>query len=205
MKMNRLLVSLITLISASAFMSVAMAKPVALYDNPSDQAKIVGTVDLALGIIPIFSPKDSDWVKVADPRNGHVGWVKAKELSANGSLSFKTEFKADDDNGMSRSYNIIEFGNTNKKSNKELQAQLERLQEQQTNIQKTVNKSINNMVNDMNQLYKEYSQMMNEMGMPIIMPIMIPQTQRDVNTESKKQSVKATMGVGTDAAKADKQ
>lgn len=61
--------------------SASFAKNINLYEEPKTDAKIVGTIDPATGIIPIYTPKDSTWVKVGSPTNGNVGWVKSSDLA----------------------------------------------------------------------------------------------------------------------------
>ncbi len=59
---------------------VALASSINLHEAPNDTSKVTGTVDLSAGIIPIYTPENSQWIKVADPRNGNTGWVKNSEL-----------------------------------------------------------------------------------------------------------------------------
>lgn len=61
-------------------LSNGFAKSISLYDQPKE-GKPIGTLDSEVGVISIFTPKGSSWVKVADPRNGNVGWVKSADLS----------------------------------------------------------------------------------------------------------------------------
>jgi hypothetical protein len=183
MTMNKLALLMLASISAGLVSTVAVAKEITLFEQPNDKAKIVGTVDLAVGIIPIFTPKDSQWVKIADPRNGNTGWVKTSDLSPNGSssFSFSTRYISDDKN-KNRGYQLIQIGDTDSKSNQQIQSQLLKLQEQQAAIQQSVNKSIENMVKDMNKLYKQYQEMMKESGVPVVMPVMLV----PVKAEEKK-------------------
>jgi hypothetical protein len=172
MKMNKLAIcalvtTLFGLVSTSIF-----ARAISMYDQPTDKAKVIGSVDLAAGIIPIYTPKDSNWIKIADPKNGNTGWVKSSDLSSNGSssFSFSTRFISGD-GSKKPGYQIIQIGGEN--SNKDFQTEMVKLQQQQAAIQQSVNKSINNMVDDMNRLYKQYQQMMNSTGMPVVMPVML--------------------------------
>jgi SH3-like domain-containing protein len=64
--------------------NISLAKDINLYDQPDEKAKVIGTVDLSAGIIPILTPKEGSWIKVADPRNGNVGWIKSNEMNADG-------------------------------------------------------------------------------------------------------------------------
>ena len=187
MKVNKFLSGVFAFATFCSLSAGAFAKQVALFEQPSDKAKVVGTVDLAEGIIPIFTPKDGNWVKVADPRNGNVGWIKSTDLNASGATSFSFSQRIlNDEKKPENSYRIFQFGNTSKKSDKELQDQLSKLEAQQQLLQESVNKSIRSMVNDMNKLYQQYWQIMNDSGMPIIMPVMIVPAKSDTKSENKK-------------------
>tara|TARA_R110000868_G_scaffold318196_4_gene578991 strand:+ start:3466 stop:4032 length:567 start_codon:yes stop_codon:yes gene_type:complete len=74
---------------------VGLAATIKLYEKPSDTAKVTGTVDLSAGIIPIFTPENSPWIKVANPQNGETGWVKNTDLkdSKGNAISFSQTIK----------------------------------------------------------------------------------------------------------------
>ncbi len=74
--MLRILLTLAALFAISA----TFAKNVNLYEQPKTDAKVVGVIDPAAGIVPIYTPRQGDWVKVGDPKNGNVGWVKSADL-----------------------------------------------------------------------------------------------------------------------------
>ena len=134
MKTKYYLVKLITLFltfTALAFTSMAYAKDVTMYDQPKADAKIVGAADLSTGIIPIFTPKSGDWVKIADPRNGNVGWVKSSELTNSGSFSFTQRIINNNGKGP-QTYQIIQYGKPPQNmSNEQVQNMVQKLQTQQ--------------------------------------------------------------------------
>lgn len=61
-----------------------LAKTLNLHETPQVDSKIIGNINTEMGVMPIFTPKGSNWVKVADPSNGNVGWVESKELNQGG-------------------------------------------------------------------------------------------------------------------------
>lgn len=71
--------ALFAFLSLSICSSLSLAKSIDLYDQPKE-GKPIATLNSETGIITIFTPKNSDWLKVADPTNGNVGWVKSKDL-----------------------------------------------------------------------------------------------------------------------------
>jgi hypothetical protein len=126
MKFSQLCVGLF----AITLISLCYAKPVSLYEQPKADAKVIGSVDSDAGIIPIFTPKDTnDWIKVADPRNGNVGWVKQAELKVSGFTDVQ-------------GYQISNFGGFKPLTPEQNQAMLKQLQESQKSAEKAWNQMI---------------------------------------------------------------
>lgn len=140
MKVKSVIAVGLVLTSFSAF-----AKEISLYDQPNNNAKVVGTVDPATGIVPIFSPKPGDWIKIGDPRNGNVGWIKSTELkSISGSVSY-TQKIINNGNGP-QVYQVVQYG----KAEPLTAEQMRNLQLQQQTFQRSVQKMMNEMMSDMN-------------------------------------------------------
>ncbi len=115
----------------------AFAKNINLYDQPKSNAKIIGQIDPAAGIVPIFTPKDNTaWVKVGDPLNGNVGWIKSEELSHAGS-SFSFTQSIVTKGGKPQHYQIIQVGNP-KVDPKQSQAIIKKIEAEQLAIQKNM-------------------------------------------------------------------
>ncbi len=166
--MNRIFMLLCTLF----FVSSAFAKALTLYEEPKDTAKVAGTIDSDIGLIPIFSPEKSDWMKVADPRNGQVGWIKTKDLGASNNSEYTFTQRYINTGNAPHSYQIIQFGGPNKMTPEEIQLQIKKNEQQQQLIQENMNKAMQNMVNDMNKLYHWNTEWMNS-GLPFVMPVVV--------------------------------
>lgn len=67
---------------AMALSSVALANTVNLYAEPNDNAKVIDTIDVSAGVVPIFTSQDGVWMKVGNSKNGEVGWVKSNDLKS---------------------------------------------------------------------------------------------------------------------------
>ncbi|MAZ40429.1 MAG: hypothetical protein CMF49_09960 [Legionellales bacterium] len=77
--MKNLAVVLITsllVLSTSLF-----ANTLKMYEKPNDKSKLLMELKPGQQLIPIYYPQNSLWIKVADPQNGNVGWVKTNELN----------------------------------------------------------------------------------------------------------------------------
>jgi len=135
-----------------------LAKTINLYEQPKSDSKVVGNVDSASGVIAIFSPKDSGWIKVADPRNGDVGWIKSTDLT-NAGFSFNIISTG---NG-SHTYQVIQYGNT-PQSSEQMQKIMNQIQIRQQAIQKDVQQMMQDMFSNPHQP---------GMNMPMILPVVV--------------------------------
>lgn len=165
-----LLTSVLFLASFSVY-----AKEIPMFDQPVADAKETGKIDLAAGIIPIFSSKDGKWMKVGDPRNGNVGWIKSSDVNDSNSKMTFTYTQRVIDNGKDtgpRTYQIIEYGNQSKLSSDDAKKMIQKMQAQQEAQQKAMQEEVQNMMEEMNQMYNIDNNLMNNMR-PIIMPVVI--------------------------------
>ncbi len=153
--------------------SNALAKNINLYEQPMTTAKVVGTIDLSTGVIPIFTPKGGEWVKIGDPRNGNVGWIKSSDLSSGSTSSFSFTQKVINDGKAPQSYKI-EFGNMPTLNVDQTQLMIKKMQTQQQAIEKSAQKVIQEMMNNIYRLYQQQPQLLYDNGKSaVIMPIVI--------------------------------
>jgi len=150
------------------FTAVSSAKNINLYEQPKSDAKIIGTIDPATGIIPIFTPKEGDWVKVGNPNNGNVGWVKSSDLAQAGATSsgFSFSQKIDSTGKGPQSY-VFKFGMPAQLTKEQSDALYKQIQAQQAAIQQSVQKIIQETLTHYNQTG------VTGWEFPIIMPVVI--------------------------------
>jgi hypothetical protein len=142
------------------FSFATFAQPITMYDQPIPTAKTIGTVDLSSGIIPIFTPKTGDWVKVADPKNGNVGWVKASEL------------KSAKESGSSVIYSQKIINGTPPNTQKLTTDQQEWIKRVQTE-QQIMQQKLQHMMKDMNELFQqEWETLKSNPQFPVVMPFL---------------------------------
>ena len=171
----KVLTSLLATVGMLILSSAALAKNINLYDQPMPTAKVIGTIDTETGVIPIFTPKGSDWVKIGDPRNGNVGWVKASDINNGGNSSFSFTQKVVKQGKPPETYHI-QIGNTpvNIQTDLQMQNMLQEMQIRQQAIQQTTQKIMQEMIDNINKLYKQQPELLHNNGtMPVIMPIVI--------------------------------
>jgi len=149
--------------------SHVLAKPLPLLEQPNSNSKSIGSIDLAAGIIPIFTSSDGKWMKIGDPKNGNVGWVKASDLKeANGPVSITYTQQYMDNGKGPEAFQFIQYGPPKKMSKEEAQALLQKIQLEQWQVQR----SLQHMFNDMFEQFNHHWPMM-DASSPILMPIVI--------------------------------
>ena len=132
--------------------TLTLAKDIPLYDTPAANAKVVGKVDLAKGIVPIFTSKDGKWMKVGNPNDGSVGWMKSDAINNSGmSFTFSQQMIDNGKSGGSHTFQIMQFGN-DKNNDVKTQEMLKKMQLQQQNLQRSIDASVVNMLNEINSL-----------------------------------------------------
>lgn len=167
-------VQLLTLLLTFLIPIISHANSIKLYEEPKDQAKVVGSIDLAAGIIPIFTPKNSDWIKVADPRNGNTGWVKSGDMkdSKGNVITFTQQFSQD--NNKNSSTQFMQFGN------KVMTPEQRKAAEQQL---KSAQESLVKSIDNLNKVYEQEVEAMRQNGM-VVRPLNIMPKQSNSNAPS---------------------
>lgn len=145
--------------------STCLAKNINLYDQPTAQAKIVGTIDPANGIVPIFTPKAGDWIKIGDPHNGNVGWVKSSDLAHAGPISNGFTFtQSITNNGAAPESYVMHFGAPPHMTPEQSAAFFKQIQTQQSAIQKDMQNMVQDIFNNAGVKGFNY---------PVIMPVIV--------------------------------
>ncbi len=148
---------------SAVYSPAGFAKSINLYAEPLDNAKVISTIDLSKGVVPIYTPKEGGWVKVGDPNNGNVGWIKSSDMEV--APATFTQQVVTPASGQSQSIQTFQYGNA--PSN----APLANPQQQQQQVQELMNKLKNDptihpqaqqimqkMVNDINNFYQQQLQ-----------------------------------------------
>lgn len=185
-------ISLVMSVLSSALLALSMnafAQSISMYDQPAANAKVVGTADLATGVIPIFTPKASDWIKIADPRNGNVGWIKSSDLTKaktnTGSVVFTQKIISGE--SAPGTYQVLQFG-TPRLTNDEAKDLINKVQRDQQMIQN----SFQNMMQNMNNLFQYQMNQWNAQWNNINNPQMMPLKPSNTSTTNSTQGQSTT-------------
>ncbi|MES2216929.1 MAG: SH3 domain-containing protein [Pseudomonadota bacterium] len=172
--------ALVLTVVSSFATSAVLAKNISLYEEPKTDSKVVASIDSSSTLVPIFSNKSGDWMKVGDPKNGNVGWIKVSDLSTSKGDSESSGFSMTEQtvgtpNGP-QTYRTIQFGNGSPMGSDQAQSIIQKIQTQQAQIQKNTQQMYNNLYRDMNALYLSNPAAFSNGGFPVFMPvIVIPQ------------------------------
>ena len=165
--MNRSsLLSKLAIVGLSALFLVGQvsAASINLYQDPKADAAVVGQIDPANGIMPIFTPKGSDWVKVADPSNGNVGWIQQKDLNLPSGTSMSIQQKTIDKNGQENNL-YMQMGKPVNPNSPEYKSQLQEMQKFQNNMQKNMKIQIQEFVHGLDNLYQQQMKYLQQNGL----------------------------------------
>ncbi len=165
---SSLIIFLTALSSATVF-----AKTINLYDQPNATAKMIGTIDSEKGFIPIFTPKDGQWTKVANPQDGSVGWAKISDLTIDGKKGYTISQRViTQGNGPQRF--IVQFGEP-KPLTATQKEYIKKMQEKQQVFQQNMQRMMQDMFTQFNEISTHF---------PSLMPVeLVPEQQNKTNTK----------------------
>ena len=150
--------------------TTALAKTVNLYLEPKAGSKLVSTLNTNAGITIVYSPKSGEWVKVANPANGDVGWVKYRDLGSNAyNMRIITS-----DNGK-HSFRVYQFSTgANSYNPQQLEKEMRQFEQQQRMMQAQMAHVFNDMV---------------YFPQPIFIPVVVPMQAKLQNKQKLPQAV----------------
>jgi hypothetical protein len=157
------------------FSANVFAKDINLYDQPSPTAKVVGTIAQNSKMVPIFTDKSGEWMKIGDPTNGNVGWVKVSDFNTSGpqgtSSGFSMSQQTVNTPSGPQTYRTIQL-QPSAQTNAQAELAIRQLQSQQLNAVANYQKMFNAAYQQMNDLYKNNPQAFGGFP-PVVVPIIV--------------------------------
>lgn len=151
------------LLSTLVLSNWVFASTVTLHLEPKTDSPAVASVDLSQGIVPIYTPTGSDWVKVADPKNGNVGWIKQSDFNTanTASINISQQPSGGKVNTIQMQSHVGKPINMN---DPKVKSNLDEMRKLQENVEKNMKENINSMVKGMNELYQKQLKMLQDNG-----------------------------------------
>jgi len=120
---------------------------VSLYEQPDAKSKVIANLIKGETIIPLLQQKD--WIKIANPKNGDVGWAEKATVEKN-TKSFLNITSNDgsqyvitqkDKSGNTQNiYQVMQYSGTNPANQKQSEEVFKQIQAQQKAMQEQFNK-----------------------------------------------------------------
>lgn len=180
------------------FSSVALANTISLYQSPQDNAKVISQVNGGTQLIPVFYPKQGAWLKVANPQNGDVGWVKFADLKGESPLPgmqgmrFKQRLESRESNGKAPEVvRIIEYSGPQRLSEDEIRQLITQMQRRQAQMNASMQLMMRAMVQDFNHFSRQDSFAFEDdfFTFPFIQPMLIVPKQGEHKAAPPKSKV----------------
>ncbi len=146
------------ILSSMIFSGTAFAKTLELYDNPKNDSKKIGTINSETGFVPIFKSKDKKWLKVGDPTNGNVGWLKSNDIKADSKNTYTFSEKVIMHDQGPSSY-IVKFGESYEISDEKIKAYFKEIQKRQNEIQQDMMKMMGDSLEYFNKFATDFPTM----------------------------------------------
>lgn len=146
-----------------------------IYQDNSTQSKVVGELKQNMTVIPIFYSKNM--VKIANPKNGDVGWVNKQALS-NTSIRVPIIMHHHGKNADQSSYEVITYSN-NQLTPQQTEALMQRLNRQEYRMQRLMAEDFQMMQDQFNDPF------FNNMSMPVLLQPIIVMPQQSKQPSKK--------------------
>lgn len=188
----RNIIVLVVLLFCSFLSMASYANPVNIYEKPDSKSNIVSSIKDNDQIMPIFYV-NKEWVKVANLKNGDVGWMKAEELKGPMIITKIHGSKIQQQivvNKNSKSkepvaYSITQYSSANPAELKPEDAEkiFKQVEERNTKIKASVQKMQVDMQKTIQEMFKDFDK--NFSNFPVIQPIVVT-SEKNIKNESAK-------------------
>ena len=194
-------VLLTSVLAASLMCAPIWATTIDLHAKPVEKSKVTTQVNAGTRLLPIYYPGKGQWLKVADPKNGNVGWVRFKDLNGASPVAGmhgvkyhqKIVTKSDNHGKGPQVYRVVEYSGTQKLKPKQVQELVQHMQMQSQRMQAQMQHMMQNMQASFNSMQPINPVMEGQgmMDMPMVQPVVVvsvPQSQQVISNAKTSQS-----------------
>jgi hypothetical protein len=185
------IISIITVLFSVFLATTAFADTLNIYEKPEANSKVITTMKGGEQLMPIFYTEKRDWVKVANPQNGDVGWAKVSELKCpiiitkvNGSETHQQIFVGKNKGRQPQTYSIIQYSGSEELKSEEAQKVIKEIEEHNKKVEKSMQKMREQMQKSMLKMFEGLDK--NFYTFPIIQPIIVVPSDNHDTDKTKK-------------------
>lgn len=149
-----------------------------IHEKPESSSKIIASMKSGEQLMPIFYAEKKDWVKVANPQNGDVGWAKVSELKGpviitkiNGATHKQIIVGNNKKETQPQVYSIIQYSGSQELKPEEAQKIVKDMEENSKKMEKSMQKMQEHIQKNMLEMFKEFDKTF--YTFPIIQPIIV--------------------------------
>lgn len=130
------------------------SKSLLVYTQPQTNSKVLFTLNQGQSVIPFYEQKD--WIKIANPQTGDVGWVQKADLdksttTVNSNGLFMREYSITEkgtNNSPPKTYKIVVYSNKNPLDQQQAAQLLQQMKERQQRMQQSFDRMFNESFKD---------------------------------------------------------
>ncbi|CAL7963182.1 conserved exported hypothetical protein [Gammaproteobacteria bacterium] len=178
--------SIIAVLFCTVLATAAFAGTLNIYDKPEANSKVIATMKSGEQLMPIFYTEKRDWVKVANPQNGDVGWAKVSELKGpmiitkvNGAQIHQQVIVDKDKGKQPQTYSIIQYSGTEELKPEEAKKVIKEVEERNKAMEKSMQKMREQIQKSMLEMFGNLDK--NFYTFPIIQPIIVVPDNRGID------------------------
>lgn len=155
------------------------AASLSIYEKPEPSSKIVSLVKNGDQLMPIFYTDNKEWVKIANLKNGDVGWMRANELKGpmiitkiNGSkIQQQIVVNKDGKNKEPIAYSVTQYSGSNELKPEDAEKVIKAVEKRNEKIKAYVQQMQKDMFKSMHEMFKDFDK--NFGDFPVIQPIVV--------------------------------
>lgn len=172
------------------FAAAVFATTLNIYEKPDENSKLIATMKTGDQLMPIFYTEKRDWVKVANPKNGEVGWAKVKELQGPIIItSFNDKVMQQQIVGDTAKnpqvYSIIQYTGPKELKPEDAQEMAKKIQKQQQEMENSMRQMQKNMQLMIQDMFKSFDRSF--YTFPVIQPVIVVPDKESMAIKKKKE------------------
>ncbi|MDF1760028.1 MAG: SH3 domain-containing protein [Coxiellaceae bacterium] len=146
----------LTALALVSAVGVSWAAGISLYQAPDVKSTVATQVKTGQRLIPIYQSKDhKGWIKVANPADGKVGWMKMKSatdathppkaMTQQSNHGFEQRVITTTEKDGPKQYKVIEYSGSDKLNHKQVQKLIQSMERRNAQMQADMNRMMNDM------------------------------------------------------------